>query len=358
MNGEWKDLGSSQTVSLKVYTKDSDIILQTEDLVKIYKNESQFDAFVGVANETVIFEINNANYTRTSDENGIARMNINLNPGNYTIKTTYGNLTALNNIEVLPTLIAEDLVKIFRNSSQFYIALINGSGNVVPNTNITMNINGVFYNRTTDENGIAKLNINLNPGKYILTAIDPLTGLLMSYNITVLPTLIADDLVKYYRNDSQFDITLTDGKGNPVAGKPIIMNINGVFYMRTTNENGTARLNINLNPGEYILTAIDPLTFLQMSYNIKVLPVLTGEDVNMTYLDGTQFKATLVDGKGEALSGADITFNINGVFYNRTTDENGIAYLNIRLMPGEYIITSQYGQAVIANKITIAAKED
>ena len=358
MNGEWKDLGSSQTVSLKVYTKDSDIVLQTEDLVKIYKNESQFDAFVGVANETVIFEINNANYPRTSDENGIARMNINLNPGNYTIKTTYGNLTALNNIEVLPTLIAEDLVKIFRNSSQFYIALINGSGNVVPNTNITMNINGVFYNRTTDENGIAKLNINLNPGKYILTAIDPLTGLLMSYNITVLPTLIADDLVKYYRNDSQFDITLTDGKGNPAAGKPIIMNINGVPYIRTTNENGTARLNINLNPGEYILTALDPLTGLLRSYNIKVLPVLTGEDVNMTYLDGTQFKATLVDGEGEALSGADITFNINGVFYNRTTDENGIAHLNIKLMPGEYIITSQYGQAVISNKITIAAKED
>ena len=136
------------------------------------------------------------------------------------------------------------------------------------------------------------------------------------------------------------------------------MNINGVFYNRTTNANGTAKLNINLNPGEYILTAIDPLTGLEMSYNITVLPVLTADDVNMTYMDGTQFAATLVDGTGKALAGVNITFNINGIFYNRTTDEDGIARLNIRLMPSEYIITSQYENAVTSNKITITSKED
>ena len=171
-------------------------------------------------------------------------------------------------------------------------------------------------------------------------------------------TLIGDDLVKYYRNDSQFYISLVDGAGNPFEGENIIMNINGVFYERTTNENGIAKLNINLNPGEYILTAIDPLTGLQMSYTITVLPVLTGEDLNMTYKDGSKFEAKLVDGQGNPLSGVNMTFNINGVFYNRTTDENGIARLNINLMPGEYIITSQYGTAVTSNKITIIAKEE
>ena len=247
--------------------------LYTEDLVKVYKNESQFDAMVYCANETVIFEINGNSYTRISDENGVARMNINLIPGDYVIKTTYGGTTVENTAKVLPTLIAQNLVKYFRNESQFYISLIDGAGKAVPNVNITMNINGVFYNRTT-------------------------------------------------------------------------------------NENGTARLNINLEPGEYILTAIDPLTGLEISYNITVLPVLTADDLNMIYLDGSQFAATLVDGKGNALKGVNITFNINGVFYNRTTDENGIAHLNIRLMTGEYIITSQYGQAAISNKITITAKEE
>ena len=66
----------------------------------------------------------------------------------------------------------------------------------------------------------------------------------------------------------------------------------------------------------------------------------------------------VVNGNGNALNGVNITFNINGVFYNRTTDENGTARLNIRLVAGEYIITSQYENAVISNKITIIAKED
>ena len=37
------------------------------------------------------------------------------------------------------------------------------------------------------------------------------------------------------------------------------------------------------------------------------------------------------------------------------TDENGIAKLNINLMPGEYIITSSYNGANIANKVKIQA---
>ena len=80
----------------------------------------------------------------------------------------------------------------------------------------------------SNENGTAKLNINLIPGEYVLTATDPLTGLQMSYNITVLPTLIADNLVKYFRNESQFYISLFDSEGNAVPNTAITMNINGV----------------------------------------------------------------------------------------------------------------------------------
>ncbi|WP_407413824.1 C1 family peptidase [Methanobrevibacter sp.] len=282
---EWKDAAINRgAVSLKVYTQKSVPELKTEDLVKYYKNGTQFTADAGESGKEVIFEINSNNYTRTTNSEGIATININLNPGNYTIKTYMGKKSET---------------------------------------------------KSSDDDEI-----------------------IIQNDIEVLPTLIGDDLVKYYRNDSQFYISLVDGEGNPLSGESILMNINGVFYERTTNENGTAKLNINLLPGDYILTAIDPLTDLLISYNITVLPMLTAADLNMTYKDGSKFSATLVDGQGNPLSSVNITFNINGVFYNRTTDENGTARLNINLMPGEYIITSQYGTAMISNKITIIAKEE
>ena len=111
---------------LKVYTVD--LPIYSEDLVKIFKNASQFEANIGIANETVTFEINGGRYNRTSDENGTARMTINLEPGNYTIKTTFNGTAVENTITVLPTLIADNLVKYYRNASQFFISLIDGEG--------------------------------------------------------------------------------------------------------------------------------------------------------------------------------------------------------------------------------------
>ena len=254
VNGNWVDASiENATCVLKVYTVE--LPIYTEDLVKIYKNASQFEANIGVANETVTFEINGGTYNRISDENGTARMTINLNPGNYSIKTTYNNFSVENSIVVLPTLIAENLVKYYRNASQFFISLIDEAGNPVAGKNITMNINGVFYNRLTNENGTAKLNINLNPGDYILTATDPLTGLMMSYNITVLPTLNATDLEMKYKDGSKFMVSVLDGQGKPLAKAKVTFNINGVLYTRTSDSEGIAKLNINLMAGEYIITS-------------------------------------------------------------------------------------------------------
>ena len=41
--------------------------------------------------------------------------------------------------------------------------------------------------------------------------------------------------------------------------------------------------------------------------------------------------------------------------YERTTNADGIAKLNIKLQAGEYIITSTYGGASISNTVTVTA---
>ena len=91
----------------------------------------------------------------------------------------------------------------------------------------------------------------------------------------------------------------------------------------------------------------------RVSNYIKVLSVLSASDVVMKYRDGTQFVAKLVDNHGNPYANQTISFNINGVFYNRTTNADGEAKLNINLSTGEYIITSSYNGCNIANTITI-----
>ena len=241
---------------------------------------------------------------------------------------------------------AKDLVKIYKNDTQFVV-----DARKLSCDNITFKVNGVSYVRDVNESGFAKLNINLKPGIYTIESFTH--NYQFNKTITVLPTIIADNLVKYYKNDSQFYVKLVDFNNDSVASQNVTFNINGVFYTRQTNDDGIACLNINLNPGEYIITVIDPLTGLQMSYNITVLPVLYGMDV-ISYYDGTyDYLVKLVDGKGDALPNQIITFNINGLIYNSTTDAEGEARLFVNLMPGRYIVTAKYLSSEISNNIVI-----
>ncbi|WP_404807490.1 Ig-like domain-containing protein, partial [Methanobrevibacter smithii] len=85
------------------------------------------------------------------------------------------------------------------------------------------------------------------------------------------------------------------------------------------------------------------------------IPTLVTKDLNMKYLDGSNFTALTLDGQGKPLANQNVSFNVNGVFYHKTTNANGVASLNIRLMAGEYIITSMYDNCWASNKITISA---
>ena len=365
--GDYMYESANATVNVVVLESEN-VTLAGENLTKYFGNSKRFVVNLTdsqgnpIANQSIQISINGMNYNRTTDANGSASMAINLNSGNYsadvyydggdgTYKTAFLTLT----VSVLSTINGTDLTKVYRNASQYYATFRDSDGNYLANgTDVTFNINGVMYTRKVAENGNARLNINLDAGTYILTAIHPGNGEMSSNTITVIPKIVENsDLVKYFRNDSQYVVRIIDDEGNPVgANETVTFNINGVMYERKTNESGYAKLNINLNPGDYIITAM--YGGCNVANNITVLPVLTADDISMTYKDGTQFKAKLVDGQGNPVADEKIQFNINGVFYYRATDSNGIASLNINLMAGKYIITSMYGYAAISNTITIS----
>jgi len=431
-------------------------VLSANDVELYYKNGTSFKAVLSddegslLANQKIIFTINDVNYTRTTNNDGAASIAINLNSGIYNISSfyagneKYSSSITTNTVEVLSTIAGNDIVKYYKNDTQYHATFFDGHGNPLIGSQITFNINGVFYQRKTNENGVAKLNINLNPGEYILTATNSINGEMFANHIEVLPTITADELNMYYKDGHQFIANVVDGVGNPLAKSYVTFNINGVFYTRLTDNEGNAHLNINLNVGEYIITSTDyrglsvankikiakcnsiikandthilpgndkdyrvvlvglnnqtiPFVPVYFKFNgvstiagtdesgvatlhisnpskgkysieyefkgdINYYPykssstiivtdsttVLTGNDLKMYYKDGSKFNVTLNDLNAVPMANETVTFNINGLSYNRTTNENGVAGLNINLWPGTYKISYSYSDVDAAD---------
>lgn len=359
-----KDNYQTVNVSENVEINSIKTVLEAENVVMYYKDGTRFAVVLKdingnpLANMDVIISINGRDYVKQSDENGTASLGLNLESKNYTVVTTFGGNskyfgTRLNNtVSILSTLLSKDIVKYYRNGTQFYATVLDFKGNPLANTTVMFNINGVFYNKTTDENGTAKLNIWLRPGKYIITIFNLVTGEQAGNNVTVLSKIVENyDLVKYYKNASKFSVKILDSQGYPVEGTIVTFNINGVFYYKETDSNGIASLAINLRPGKYVITTM--YGQYDVGNNVTVLPTLQTSDLKMKYLDGSAFNARVVDGQGNPLANQIVKFNVNGVFYNKVTNDEGIASLNIRLMKGEYIITSIYNGFETGNTIKI-----
>ena len=339
----------------------NDYLIYVPNVTKSYKESKMLYVTLKdkygqpMANEDVKITLNGQTYIKTTDNEGIASKAIDLNSGKYDVVTEYRDSKVYSTVTVVDTVVANDFTKIYRNGTQYYATFLDSNGNAIAeNTPIEININGVFYTRYTNDKGVARMNINLNPGTYILTATNPVTGEQHTTKITVLSSIVENNnIVMNYKDGSRYQVKIIGDDGKPAgAGVKVRFNINGVFYDRTTDANGYAGLNINLIPGTYTITA--EYNDLRASNTIRISSVLESKNLNMKFRDGSKFEAKIVDNQGNPHAGQTVTFNINGVFYTKTTDADGIARLSINLPAGEYIITSSYNGLNAANSVNIA----
>ena len=347
----------------EVLPVDYNVILNAPDVKMIYHDGTRFVATLTdkqgnpIGGAAIEITINGRSYDKITDEKGMVSLGLNLDSGIYSVVVkfkgllNYTPITKHANVTIEPTVKGLDVVKMFRNSTQYYAIFTDSHGNFLKNKNVQFNINGVFYTKTTNDKGIAMMGINLNPGKYVITVINLVTGEQSSNIITVKSLIVQKDLTKYYLNASRFEATIYNKDGSLAVNKEVAFNINGVFYHRTTDSNGVASLGISLRPGEYIITTM--FDGLAIGNKVSVLPTLVTKNLNMKYLDGSSFTAQTLDGQGKPLANQNVSFNVNGVFYYKVTDNNGMAKLNIRLMPGEYIITSCWNNFQTGNTIKI-----
>ena len=213
-----------------------------------------------LANKPVDIEINNVEYTRITDENGIARLNINLNIGSYPVGVSfkgddeYNKSTGYCRVFVTPKITVNNLNMKYRDGSKFTAKLTDIDDNPLSGINVLFKVNGASYTRATNNEGIASLNINLNPGDYnILTyAVDAVNS---TIHIDKGATRMeGTDINMTYKDGTKYQCAVYDDNGR-VSGS-VEITVNGVPYIRSTEGDGLAKLNINLNPGTYKVSSV------------------------------------------------------------------------------------------------------
>lgn len=243
-------------------------------------------------------------------------------------------------------IIGSDVVKYFRNDTNYEVHLLNSLGG-----SVLFTVNGQNYTRKLNDDGSAVFEINLPQGNYSIVA--RYMGLEVANSITALPTIVANDLVKYFLNESQFVVQALNPTGKPLADATLKFNINGQLYQRTTKNNGSAVFNINLPQGNYTITSEDSNGCV-ISNRVTVLPtIVENHDLKKYFKNSSEYSVKLLDGTGNSVNGGLVVFNVNGQFYKRLSNSEGIATLNINLPPQEYVVTADYNGCLVSNNITV-----
>jgi len=240
-------------------------------------------------------------------------------------------------------------------NSKYTVIFLDSNGNPLNNSNVKFIINDKEYVATTDENGLASLQIQEGVGNYNLTIINLKTGETLIHSIKVSPRITNNkDMTIYALSGKKFTIRAYDDNGNPAGlGENIAVKIAGKTYTITTNANGYASLKINLINKKYTITAT--YKGFKVSNVLTVKPVLITVNKVFKKAKSYKFRAKLVNGNGKALKNKKITFKIKGKKYVAKTNKYGKATITIKLKlkVGSYKIYSIYGKSKIKNTIKI-----
>lgn len=248
---------------------------------------------------------------------------------------------------------------------EFSVKLADKNGTGIANKTITFTLNKVVSEVLTDDDGIARLIVTVNPGEYTIKYSFNETGYSTSADskkILVISTgtskIKASNYVAYIGAKNKYKVQLTVGD-LPLEGRNVTFTINGKKYTKVTNSNGKASLKINLPKGTYTITysydGEDNIKKVSGSKTIKVkkgMPVKITKYYSKIYRNkqAGKFKIKFVDVRGDVLANKKIKFKINKKTYVKKTNKNGIATVKIKLKTGSYKVKVTHSKESLYNK--------
>ena len=324
------DLSSLNAVAiLKAYSA-PDLNI-TNSLVKYYLNDTPFVAKVEPG-KTVIFEFKGKIYNVTADENGLAKLNITENVGNYTITTTYNNTSIVNYIIIKSTIFALDAERGYNSDYDYRIQLLNLAGTPLINTNIPVTVNGKTQYYKTDASGFATVKFTKLAKQQDITIVNPLNGEIKQTQIVVYSRFSgAKNIAMYYYDGTAFIANILGDDAKFVGKNQVVtIKINKKTYKVKTDKDGWINFKIpnTVKPGTYKLTATYKGQTIQNTVKVKQNLKTSKKYTVKKSAKKLTVKATLKNGK-QALKRKKITLKVNGKKITAKTDKKGVAKLTI-----------------------------
>lgn len=212
---------------------------------------------------------------------------------------------------------------------KYQVTLIDSNSSAaLANKKVSFSINNVAYSANTNSKGIASVQLKLNPGTYVATAIfsgdDSFNASnTLSGKVKILTTIKAKDVSKYYKGSKKYYATYLNSNGNVLKNKKVTITVNGKKYTGKTNERGVAGFAIDFKPGTYKVTTTNPSTGQKLTTSFTILTTVTASDLRKVKGDSKKFVAKFLKKNGQPLAKTLVKVKINGKTYNYRTYSTG-----------------------------------
>ena len=301
----------------------------------------------------VQFTLSGKTYNATTDSNGKASLPVSLAAGTYPLEIYFAGDDTLNgSTRTIDLKVTANTPSITVGSTTvirgkyLYVYLKDGNGKAMANQKVSIKINGKTYEKTTNSNGRAALNIKLTGSKYstkvyfyksgIYSAASKSFTLKISDNkpkITVANATVIRGKYLY--------VFLKDKSGAVMASKKVTIRINGKNYVKTTNSNGRAALKIKLTGSKYAAKVYfyksGVYSYSSKSFTLNIVnnkPSFT--IANSTVVKGNYLYVYLKDKAGSVMANQKVAVKLNGKTYAMTTNSNGRIALKVTLAAKKY----------------------
>ena len=332
------------------------------NITKYYKGSTKYTATfldlngTPLANQDVNITVKGVSHTVKTNSNGVATLAIDLKPGTYNVVATnpVTGESLTTTFKILTTLSAKDMSKVYKDNHKFYAKFLNSNGKALAYKVVKFRVNGKTYKVKTNKNGVAGLSLKSLPrGTYKIVSYNN-DGLTVTNTIKVYRSVKTSLTASNYNflvksSNKVIKVTLLHALGYaPGAGKIIKFKVNGKTYTARTNSKGVAQLKLpTLKEGTYTVK----YSFAKTSYyyasstsgKVFIIPSKTPtytvkSTTTFGHGAGTKLIVSLTSGK-VPLAKKEITINMNGVKYTRTTNSNGQFSIQINLPVGTYKVS-------------------